>query len=257
MGLKNLREWVYAVFFATPLCFCSAAEPMSKAALDRPLVSLTFDDGWSSAYDTVIPLLEWYDFKGTFYLFTDVLGKPNYITNDQVLKIYKAGHEIGAHSIDHADLATLMPSMVEEQLSKPKKILENLIQAPVVNFAAPFGSVSPLVLSLIPKYYKSNRSSFEGFNSKEGFDRYSIKVQMGRANVTPDQVEGWLDLAMKNHLWLVLMYHQVDEGNATYSTTPGNFEKHLKAIQARKIPVVTIKEGLAEVMHQIIEANSE
>lgn len=252
------KKWIQA-FLVIPLsgaiAFLSGAEtPANLEGFKRPLVSLTFDDGWESAYTEVLPLLTWYDYKGTFFLYSDAINWKHYITTDQVREIHHKGHEIGAHSIDHADLATLLPSLVEDQLSKPKKVLEEMIQAPVIDFAAPYGSVSPLVLKLIPKYYQSNRSVDEKtYNTKANFDRYDIKIKAIRVTTTPEQVEEWLDFAQKNKLWLVFVYHEVDLGQRAYSTTPENFEKHLKAIKARNLPVVTIREGLQEVMQQLID----
>ncbi|EKE28394.1 MAG: fibronectin type III protein, partial [uncultured bacterium (gcode 4)] len=35
------------------------------------LVSLTFDDGWGSQYDSALPILNWAGFKGSFYIITN------------------------------------------------------------------------------------------------------------------------------------------------------------------------------------------
>jgi peptidoglycan/xylan/chitin deacetylase (PgdA/CDA1 family) len=241
------------------ICFLSlcvqgqAQLPPSKAALKRPLVSLTFDDGWSSIYDNVYPLLDWYNYPATFYIFTNVISEENRVTADQLRTLHQAGHEIGAHSLDHADLSKLLPTLLIEQLVKPQNVLQEIIQAPVVSFAVPFGKASPTVVEYLRKYYRSNRSVLTGFNSKVDFDRYNLKVQAIFNNTKVEDVEKWVDSAMKNNFWLILEYHQVDHAKAQYGTTPEDFENHLKAIRQRGLTVVTVKDGVNEVMEQIAE----
>lgn len=230
--------------------------PLLNGELKRPLITLTFDDGWNSSYETALPLLDWYQMYGTFYIISNVLGHKSYVSADQVVAIHQAGHEIGAHSIDHSDLATLLPSLVEEQLARPQKILENLIKAPVRNFAAPYGSVSPIVLKLLPKFYNSNRSSNQGYNNKQGFNRFGLKVQQIKSSTTIEDVERWVKFAIENKCWVILMYHQVDDGAQEWSTTPADFEKHLHIIKESGIPVVTIQVGVTEVLEQIINENA-
>lgn len=230
-----------------------AATLMAEDGFKRALVSLTFDDGWVSAYTTVLPLLEWYEMPGTFYIISNVIGQKGYLSKEQLLALHEKGNEIGAHSIDHSNLANLLPSLVEAQLSKPKRLLTNLIHVPVTDFAAPYGSVSPLVLQLLPKYYDSNRSSFIGYNTKIGFNRYGLLVQHINNKTSEEEIKAQLKFAAAHRYWLIYMYHQVDDSGLQWSTTPEAFEKQLQAIQESKIPVVTIREGLNEVMQQLIE----
>lgn len=249
------KKWIQAVLaipISGAIAFLNGVEtPANLEGFKRPLVSLTFDDGWESAYTEVLPLLDWYKMPATFYIISNVIGEKRYLSKEELLAIFEKGHEIGAHSIDHSDLANLLPSLVEEQLARPKKLLEALIKVPVTDFAAPYGSVSPAVLKLLPKYYASNRSSKEGYNTMIGFNRYGLLVQQIKRSTTIDEIKAQLEFAQKNRFWLIYMYHQVDEGDLAWSTTTEKFEQQLKAIQDSNIPVVTVREGLIEVMQQI------
>jgi peptidoglycan/xylan/chitin deacetylase (PgdA/CDA1 family) len=248
------RKWIQ-VFLAIILCgTCAGLEAVSsKASLKRPLVSLTFDDGWSSIYDTVYPLLDWYNYPGTFFIFTDVIGQEGRLTADQLRGLHEAGHEIGSHSLNHDDLTALLPTLLEEQLSESKKILEEIIQSPVSDFAVPYGRVSPLVLKYLAKSYQSNRSLEDGYNSMSRFDPYQIKVKIVSKNTSLHDVEKWLDTAKQNNMWIVLQYQKVDRKNGVYNTNPEEFENHLKSIRERKLTVVTIRDGLKEILEQILE----
>ena len=63
---------------------------------------LTFDDGGSSAVDTVTPILEdlggW---KGHFFVTTGYLGTPGFVDGDGVLELARRGHMVGSHSVSH------------------------------------------------------------------------------------------------------------------------------------------------------------
>lgn len=72
---------------------------------DRPVV-LTFDDGYSDAYETVFPLLLDYGFTGTFFVLATPphFESPGYITWAQMKEMSDAGMDIQAHGRDHVDL---------------------------------------------------------------------------------------------------------------------------------------------------------
>lgn len=220
-------------------------------ALERPIVTLTFDDGWESVFEIAAPLLKDYQYPVTFYLNTGALGQPRRFTNEQVGILKKAGHEIAAHTVTHPHLNTLSPQEVEKELSESKNILEKLTDAPVIDFASPFGDANEEVIALIKKYFQSNRTVLPGYNSKYRFDPYQIRVQNVSVKTTPEKVEEWLDWTVQNRVWLVFAYHQVDNKGAPYSASPEDFKKHLEAIKKRGLTVLTMEQALKEVSLQI------
>ena len=72
---------------------------------ERPIV-LTFDDGYSDAYEVVFPLLLEYGFTGTFFVLATPthFESPGYMTWAQMKEMADAGMEIQAHGRDHVDL---------------------------------------------------------------------------------------------------------------------------------------------------------
>src|SRR5207245_385131 len=71
--------------------------------LPKRSVILTFDDGYADAYDYAFPLLKQYGMVGTFYIITDFVGRPGYLSWDQIAEMDAAGMSIGAHSLTHPD----------------------------------------------------------------------------------------------------------------------------------------------------------
>jgi peptidoglycan/xylan/chitin deacetylase (PgdA/CDA1 family) len=87
--------------------------------LERPLVTLTFDDSTPNLYDDVLPMLDAAGIKSTQYVVTGATGQfedangngvrdagePLYQwTVEQVADVHRRGHEIGSHTIYHPNL---------------------------------------------------------------------------------------------------------------------------------------------------------
>ena len=72
---------------------------------ENPVV-LTFDDGYSDAYEVVFPLLLDYGFTGTFFVLATPthFESPGYLTWAQMDEMAETGMDIQAHGRDHVDL---------------------------------------------------------------------------------------------------------------------------------------------------------
>jgi peptidoglycan/xylan/chitin deacetylase (PgdA/CDA1 family) len=80
-------------------------------ALGRPLpdkaVVLTFDDGYRSLIDQVVPVLKPYGYTGTIFVITQLMDdeRPDYLTWPQAEALYAAGWKIEPHTKTHDQLA--------------------------------------------------------------------------------------------------------------------------------------------------------
>jgi peptidoglycan/xylan/chitin deacetylase (PgdA/CDA1 family) len=90
---------------APSTCYSAAFEipPKSiKATVPRlGIVVLQFDDGTIGHYTHAFRILEKYKIKGSFGVVTGVFGQPGKLTARQVVEMYRAGHEIHDHTLDH------------------------------------------------------------------------------------------------------------------------------------------------------------
>jgi peptidoglycan/xylan/chitin deacetylase (PgdA/CDA1 family) len=62
---------------------------------------LTFDDGGVSAYNETADLIESYNWCGHFFIVTDFIGLPGYLTKAHVRELRQRGHVIGSHTCSH------------------------------------------------------------------------------------------------------------------------------------------------------------
>ena len=216
------------------------------------IVTLTFDDGDCSHYEVALPLLEKYGIFATFYVITDVLGQPPYMTQDQVIELSQKGHEIASHTLSHRNLKRLPLIEVEKELRESKKILEGLIGSSVIHFAPPFGSFHSHFLYVLRKYYQSSRTTVPGLNDSTQFNPFFIRAYVVFHNTPLSVVEKWLDQAVAEKKWLVLIYHQINDCQNIVSVSTPIFEEHLKAIYKRKMVTKTIREMVSMLKRKAI-----
>jgi peptidoglycan/xylan/chitin deacetylase (PgdA/CDA1 family) len=227
----------------------------TPAQFTRPLVSLTFDDGWKSQYTAGLPLLDKYNMDATYYLLTSTSDYPDYMTMAQMLDLPGHGIEVASHTVTHPHLPTLTDAQIDAELKNSQATLRQWFGNDTVakNFATPYGEYNTTVLDTSKRYYRSHRSTDEGYNTKDSTDVNNIKVQNILDTTTPAQVGQWIDQAIRDKSWLVLVYHEVSATaeDPTYAVTPANLEAELKLIQGKAITVKTVDQALDEVVPQL------
>lgn len=216
----------------------------------RPLLTLTFDDGHEDNVNTALPLLKQYGFKTTqCYATTFIEGNSQAVAD--VRKFQNSGHEICSHTVTHPFLTSLDAAKLKYELQHSRQYLESITGVPVDNFATPYGDYNMSVNEAIKGYYGSHRTVDEGFNSKDNFDKYRLRVQNILDTTTPEQVTEWIKQAQLDNTWLILVYHRVASDPGPYDTYTDVFAKQLEAIKQSGITVKTYDAALDEVMSQL------
>lgn len=150
--LRWLKDHCYVVPFSQ-IFSLSQKFAISK----KPIVAITFDDGYQDNYQYVFPLLKKYGLPATFFVTTGFIEKDSRILEhfcvlrrcgleeitplswDQILEMHRSGLEIGSHTHSHFNLARLDSSSVEYELKKSKEILEDRLGTSIKLLAYPFG----------------------------------------------------------------------------------------------------------------------
>lgn len=120
-----------------------AEGPSQKAADARRLVTFTFDDGPTpEVTPEVLAVLKKHHVRATFfviggYLEGDKGGAP---TQRRVLeKLVRAGHLVGNHTYDHANLALLSPYEVTQEIDRSADAIARVTGSKPVFFRPPYG----------------------------------------------------------------------------------------------------------------------
>ena len=70
-------------------------------------VVLTFDDGFSSDFELVYPILKEMRMSATFFIVPNFVGKDGYMSWENIKQLSDDGMEIASHSLTHKYLNTL------------------------------------------------------------------------------------------------------------------------------------------------------
>ena len=221
--------------------------PASYTPFTQGMVTLSFDDGWLSTYQNGIPILNAAGLKSTQYIVNNFLGTPDYDTVADVLAMQASGHEIGSHTLTHPDLLTLSEAQMRQEITQSRAGLLTLGLSPVKTFAFPYGNYNDLALQIVKESgFTSSRTANpvdSGYNYKNS-DPFLLKNFSVETTTTMTDVKNWVDTAIANKTWAILVMHQVDTSGSQYSLTPAMLQSIVDYLKQTGIPVVTLSQGL-------------
>jgi len=199
-------------------------------------VTFTFDDNLESHYELIGPLLESYNFRGSFFVNPGRTGDL-YPTWEPVKEGHRQlasnGHEIGSHSWTHLDLTdpALDMVMIREEIEKPIQQLTLDIGRKPVSFVHPFNLTNSMVDSIVFEYYRFSRmSSIYDIEDRIWMDLLS--------STTAEEIQTYLDWACQQGKWLIVAGHgAIKLLNGWEPVTTDFLDKFCKAIIAYPQPV--------------------
>ncbi|MBP1234740.1 peptidoglycan/xylan/chitin deacetylase (PgdA/CDA1 family) [Arthrobacter sp. PvP102] len=194
-------------------------------AVGETVVTLTFDD---ANVDQVVAAdkLVSAGMRGTFFLPSGFMNQTNYMTTAQALALQAAGHEIGGHSVTHADLAAVGTEELARQICNDRATLMSY-GLNVENFAYPFASASPAAEAEVGTCgYNSARGLGDIRSKVAGSETFPFAESLTPANLfytgAPDQLDETWTLADIQSLvtqaqangggWVQLTFHHVGTG---------------------------------------------
>jgi peptidoglycan/xylan/chitin deacetylase (PgdA/CDA1 family) len=212
-------------------------------------VSLTFDDSLPSQLSLVIPALNSYGMKGTFYVVTDSVDSDNSWSSWAAAAAM--GHEIGSHTLDHPDLTTLSSSQLQAELQQSKAIIEAQIPTQkCLTIAYPFGSENATVEAASQKVYMASR----GIQWEINYPPYQFNNLSARGDDPGSTLSGMkdsLDKAVSWGEWMVSFMHSMN-GDGYGGWDMSMLTAYLDYIKTKDVWVAT----LADVIRYIRERSA-
>ncbi|HWZ65243.1 MAG TPA: polysaccharide deacetylase family protein [Patescibacteria group bacterium] len=216
----------------------------------RPLVSLSFDDGWKSAYIVGASAMEDYGYRGTFYVNPGALDSgPLFMKQADLRTLLSRGHHIASHGYDHVDMTALDINELTRQLGAARGYLEKRLNLKDLDFATPYGKDDPQVQAVIRQHYRSHRGTETGVNTRQNFDPYNLRVMFVRTDTPLAVIQNQIEEAKATNGWLILTYHRIENGDnrSEMITSPAVFKQHLELIKQSGVAVTTVHDALDEL----------
>ncbi|MGH2871097.1 MAG: polysaccharide deacetylase family protein [Solirubrobacteraceae bacterium] len=134
-----------------------ATDELTGAAPRPGIAVVTFDDGLRNNHTTAAPILAELGIPATVYVACDFIAGHNpwiaaggggeMLTEDEIKALARASWEIGAHTLSHADLASLDYDGCLAEIDGSRRLLEQITATTVDAFAYPFGRYGPAAIA--------------------------------------------------------------------------------------------------------------
>lgn len=239
-----------------------AAYANSPVFVSAAKVSFTFDDGMASSI-LAAQTLQPFGYSATQYVATGcvqgVESTPGcslnpaytYLTWDQVAQLQNIyGWEIGAHSVTHASLRTVdtpLDSIKYELYEGRAELARHGINAEA--FAFPYGHYDDASLAEAAKLYSSIRRFEDSDNNLYPYNDNLIMIRGVQAGVTVATVKSYIDQAIANNYWLVLVFHEISPTASPdpedYEYTPSELSQIAEYVKLKNVPVSNMTDGIA------------
>jgi LPXTG-motif cell wall-anchored protein len=217
------------------------------------MVSLSFDDGLQNIYDNAIPVLTAANLKSTQYINTYPILHPadyeGYMTPAELQTLQSLGHDIAGHTRTHADLTTLDAAGLISEINGNKSDLQAWNITPVDSLAYPYGSYNDTVISAVESAgFVGARTVEQGYNFTNT-DKFKLKAMEVDGSTTANDVKGWIDAARLQKAWLILLFHEVKNGDCTnapesYCTNKATLEEIVNYLKSQNMTVPTVSQGI-------------
>jgi peptidoglycan/xylan/chitin deacetylase (PgdA/CDA1 family) len=234
------------------------------------IVSLTFDDGWSSQY-AVRSILARHGMRGTFYVNSGRVGLPGTMTWNQLFDLAADGNEIGGHTTDHVKLTTVSTREALRQIADDREALMGH-GFTVTNFAYPNGDFNTNVEAIVQACGYSSARRAWGLSPVDRtrpnchkwypdvaeeilpLNRYAIRTTCLSSGNTVAELKNLVTRAERNGGgWVTLVFHQVgysagaDNGYFVSLILLRRFLEWLERRADRGTLVLTVRDTLATV----------
>ena len=84
----------------------------NRVETNEKVIALTFDDGPTNNVKQILPLLDTYNAKATFFLIGNELEKNLSLGKS----IVQSGHQVGNHTYSHNRMVFKTPSFIKEEI---------------------------------------------------------------------------------------------------------------------------------------------
>lgn len=167
----------------------------------------TFDDGGASAISSAT-FLEKHGWRGHFFVTTDCVGTPGFLTVERIRELHSRGHVVGSHSCSHpARMSHCSPERLAREWKESVRFLSNVLGEKIRVASVPGGYYSRRVAeaaaaSGIEVLFNSEPTSrTENVNGCLVLGRYSIQHGVSAETVARIASGDWPPRIRQYFVW--------------------------------------------------------
>lgn len=205
--LQYLQQQGYTVVSVEQL-----AARFDKRESVENIVALSFDDGYKNNYSEVLPLLQKYNAKASFFIVNKDIGGPIHMNKEELKELLANGMEIGSHTINHAPLTLIEEKFLVWETATSKYFLKQQLDDYIVRtIAYPNGGYNQRVIDTAKRYgFYRGLTGKVGANTRQSY--YRAPMEMYRITIADDGngVEGFKERLERAYLWGFLQSKGVD-----------------------------------------------
>ncbi|MDB5469576.1 MAG: polysaccharide deacetylase [Caulobacter sp.] len=216
-----------------------------RLALDRPMITFSFDDVPATAALAGARVLEAASLRGTFYICAGLedgdgpMGR--YGSAEDARRLVAAGHEVACHTYSHLDCGQADQPTIAADVARNGLALAARGAPDPVSFAYPYGDVSFAAKKALGGRFKTLRTVQAGLVT-DGADAN----QLPAVGVEGEDGEAcalrWMDEAVRRKAWLILYTHDVAETPSAWGCTPDALARLVERAKT-SFDVVTMAQG--------------
>jgi len=207
----------------------AAATGAPSAASRETIVSLTFDDGDADNF-AVGAVLRESGLHATWYIPTGLVGRPDFMTWQQLLDLQNDGNEIGGHGLDHINIGKLSAPDLRHQVCDDRQNLVDHGFAPV-SFAYAFGGYSEAAKAMVRECgYADARTISAGPESIPAADAYALRaLPYVVADTDFPKLQRYVTGArQESGGWVILIFHHVCDACDYYAVKPDILNRFIR-----------------------------
>jgi peptidoglycan/xylan/chitin deacetylase (PgdA/CDA1 family) len=169
--------------------YLTTGEPLPT----KPIM-ITFDDTDEEQYTIGAAELNKYGFKGVYFIMTISIGRPRYMSKEQLKELSDSGHVIAAHTWDHHNVKEYGEQDWDKQFATPKQKLEAITGKEVSYFAYPFGVWKPEAIPELKK--RGYKGAFQlSMNKRDSLDPlFTLRRMIVPGNWDIGTMQKWMKI---------------------------------------------------------------
>jgi peptidoglycan/xylan/chitin deacetylase (PgdA/CDA1 family) len=178
---------------------------------------LCFDDGGISNFNIIAPALDKYSWPGHFFVITNQIDQPGFMTRAQIKDLKNRNHVIGSHSHSHPNLTVLNDQQIQNEFIKSKKIIEEIIGENCQCLSVPEGELNHNIIKIAKKvgykYIFTSTPEIIDTTDLSEIGRWAIK-----STTTPKELikiihQDFVYIVVKKIRWtLIRFFVKIDKG---------------------------------------------